>query len=392
MTTIVTGRKLRRWQHEALLAWSKAGRRGIAAVVTGGGKTFFALNCIDLYQRTEPGATILITVPTEALLDQWLEELISFFDMPPSFVNVLSGKRGIRRGRINVGVLNTAAKLGGNPNLPRLFLIVDECHKAASPVFRSVFDMPINASLGLSATPDRPYDNFFDEVLVPGLGPVIYNYTYKEAMEDEVIVPFKLRNVLFDFTDDEKAEYAKLTNAIRTSIQKHGVEAERTIHLLLKRARFTNGCPERIKIALRLVARHRARKILIFHEDIESCEILYSVLVSNGVAAGIYHSKMTLLKRVETLRNYRSGRLTVIVSCRALDEGFNVPETEIGIAAASTATHRQRIQRLGRILRPAAGKESALIYSIVASEPEIKRLAAEAEDLKDIASVEWTHA
>jgi superfamily II DNA or RNA helicase len=80
------------------------------------------------------------------------------------------------------------------------------------------------------------------------------------------------------------------------------------------------------------------------------------------------------------------------VSCRALDEGFNVPESEIGIIAASTATHRQRIQRLGRVLRPAPNKERAIIYSIVASVPEIRRLAAEAEDLKEIAEIEWSRA
>ena len=68
------------------------------------------------------------------------------------------------------------------------------------------------------------------------------------------------------------------------------------------------------------------------------------------------------------------------ITCRALDEGFNVPETEVGIIAASTATRRQRIQRLGRVLRPVKGKETAVVYSLVATEPEIKRLREEETD------------
>lgn len=96
--------------------------------------------------------------------------------------------------------------------------------------------------------------------------------------------------------------------------------------------------------------------------------------------------------RVRTLLEYRQGRIQVLVSCRALDEGFNVPETEIGIIAASTATHRQRVQRLGRILRPAGNKDHAIIYSIVAAAPEIRRLAKEAEDLEEIAEVTWVKA
>lgn len=385
-------RPMRRWQEEALRAWFDAGKRGIVSVVTGGGKTFFALKCINEYQRRIPAASVLITVPTEALLDQWFEELVSFFDMPPRFLNLVSNSKPIRQGRMNIGVINTVAKLGVNEKTPEVFLVVDECHKSASPFFRGIFNIPRLASLGLSATPERPYDDWFNEVLVPNLGPVIYSYSYKEAMRDSVIVHFDLQNILFEFTEEEQTEYDRLTRSIRIAIAKYGVESERSVQLLLKRARFVNSSPTRVRIALKLIARHQGRKILVFHEDITACDFLFEVLLENSVAAGIYHSNMPLARRVQTLHEYRTGKIKVLVSCRALDEGFNVPETEIGIIAASTATYRQRVQRLGRVLRPAAGKEHAIIYSIVASAPEIRRLAKEAEDLKEIVKVEWSRA
>jgi superfamily II DNA or RNA helicase len=385
-------RPLRSWQKDALAAWLRADKRGIVSVVTGGGKTFFALNCIREFQRRTAAATILITVPTEALFDQWLEELISFLDVSPRFLNVLSSSRGIKRGRINIGVINTAAKRVCDPGVPEVFLVVDECHKAASPVLRSIFEVPRRASLGLSATPERPYDNWFEEILVPSLGPVISSYSYRDALRDRIIVPFNLHNVLFELTTQEQSEYERMTRGIGRAFSKHGEESDQLIRLMLKRSRFINSSPTRIRIALKLIARHQGRKILVFHEDIKACEFLFEILKDNGVSAGIYHSKVPLARRVRTLQDFRSGDLSVLVSCRALDEGFNVPETEIGIIAASTATYRQRIQRLGRILRPAPGKEHATIYSIVASVPEIRRLAAEAEDLKDIARTEWSRA
>jgi len=383
---------MRRWQEQALQAWFDAGQRGIVSVVTGGGKTFFALKCINEYQRRIPAATVLITVPTEALVDQWFEELVSFFDMPPRFLNMVSKSRPIKAGRMNIGVINTIAKLGMSGKNPEVFLVVDECHKSASPFLRGIFSIPRLASLGLSATPERPYDNWFNEVLVPNLGPVIYSYSYKEAMRDAVIVPFILQNILFKFTNEEQTEYDRLTKKISIAISKYGVESERAVQLLLKRARFVNSSPMRVRIALKLIARHRGRKILVFHEDINACDFLFEILRQNSIPAGNYHSKMPLARRVQTLHEYRTGKIKVLVSCRALDEGFNVPETQIGIIAASTATYRQRVQRLGRVLRPAAGKEHAIIYSIVASAPEIRRLAAEAEDLKEIAKVEWGRA
>jgi superfamily II DNA or RNA helicase len=382
-------RPLRKWQEDALNAWRAADRRGIVSVVTGGGKTFFALTCLDEYQRSVPGATVLITVPTEALLDQWFEEAVSFFDMPPRFINLVTRSKGVIKGRMNIAVINTAAKVA-TAESPNVFLIVDECHRAASPFFRRIFQIPHSASLGLSATPERQYDDWFSEILIPNLGPIIYSYSYREAKDDKVIVPFDLRNVVFEFTEKEQREYDRLTNSIRGAIAKFGVESDQAVQLLLKRARHSNASPTRVRIAIKLIAKHRSRRILVFHENIEAANFLFEVLKENKVAVGIYHSKIPLPERVRTLIAYRSGEINVLIACRALDEGFNVPETEVAIIAASTASYRQRIQRLGRALRPSAGKERALVYSIVAAPPEIQRLATEAEDLAEVASVEWS--
>ncbi|MES1197313.1 MAG: helicase-related protein [Pseudomonadota bacterium] len=77
--------------------------------------------------------------------------------------------------------------------------------------------------------------------------------------------------------------------------------------------------------------------MLIFHENIDACSLIHAVLDENGVRAGIYHSRQKTRERAEMLSAYRSGMLDVLVTCRALDEGFNVPETRVGIIAASTS-------------------------------------------------------
>ena len=145
-------------------------------------------------------------------------------------------------------------------------------------------------------------------------------------------------------------------------------------------------------MALKIVAENRGRRVLIFHEDIDACNLIFDVLVENGVAARVYHSKMPMKARAEALCDYRSGAAKVLVTCRALDEGFNVPETEVGIIAASTATRRQRIQRLGRVLRPSGGKEGAVIYTLLATDPEITRLREEEASLEGVAQVVWGRA
>lgn len=378
----------RGWQVAALAEWERSNHRGIVSVVTGGGKTVFALSCIN---RIQPRATLII-VPTAALLEQWWEEAANYFDLDLDEINVVTRSLGFRLGTINIAVLNTAAKLAPKITEHGCLLIVDECHKAASEHFRTALQIKTIASLGLSATPERPYDEGLADVLIPALGPVIFSYDYAEALRDGVIVPFELRNIVFDLEKDRQDEYDKLSKAIARSINQHGSEAEETIALFLKRARVLNLSVNRIRLALKLVANNRGKRTLIFHEDIEACNLIHAVLSENGVKAGVYHSKMKVRARAAILREYRKGEIDVLVTCRALDEGFNVPETELGIIAASTATRRQRIQRLGRVVRPAIGKTGAAIYTLVATAPEIQRLKEEEAQLEGVATVSWSRA
>lgn len=307
-------------------------------------------------------------------------------------IHIVTATGKIRSGTINLAVLNSASKLNLGKWTRPYFLIVDECHKAASEKFRSALDGSPIAALGLSATPERPYDEGLDEVLIPKLGDIIYRYNYKDALRDKVIVPFQLKNVVFELEPDRQAEYDKLTKAISRAIRSNGVDDERTIALLLKRARVLNLSINRVRLALRLVLAHRGSRTLVFHEDIEACDVIHEVLSEANILSGVYHSKMKLRQRAEVLSAYRQGEIDVLVTCRALDEGFNVPETEIGIIAASTATRRQRIQRLGRVLRPVKDKANAVIYSLVATEPEIDRLRKEEEELEGVADVTWARA
>lgn len=378
----------RGWQIEALAEWEKAGHRGIVSVVTGGGKTIFALSCIA---RLKPVAT-LIVVPTTALLEQWWEEAANYFDLSLDEINIVSGSLRFRVGTINIAVLNTAAKLAAKMQGQECFLVVDECHKAASEHFRAVLSVNSVASLGLSATPERPYDEGLAEVLIPALGPVIFRYDYAAALRDGVIVPFHIKNIVFRLEEDRQAQYDKLTKGIATAISKHGDSAPETIALYLKRARVLNLSLNRIRITLRLVAANPGKRTLIFHEDIEACDLIRSILAENEVRCGIYHSKLKSRERAQMLSQYRKGAIDVLVTCRALDEGFNVPETELGIIAASTATQRQRIQRLGRVVRPAKGKLGATIYTLAGSGPEVQRLKQEEENMEGVAEVSWSTA
>src|SRR5205814_1573713 len=122
---------------------------------------------------------------------------------------------------------------------------------------------------------------------------------------------------------------------------------------------------------------------------IGEAEKIANDLKERGHSVALYHSHMGDGLRHDNLRLFRQGRFDVLVTCRALDEGVNIPEVRVAVIAGSTSTQRQRIQRLGRVLRPAPGKELAVVYTIYATEVEELRLAKEAERLSEDAQIEW---
>ena len=164
------------------------------------------------------------------------------------------------------------------------------------------------------------------------------------------------------------------------------------VRKLQRRARLAASSIQRIPVAIRLAEQHRGSRMILFHESINHAESIHSILAARKFNATIYHSKIGPELRRDNLRLFRRGVFDSIVTCRALDEGADVPDLDTAIIAASTGSIRQRIQRLGRVLRPAPGKEGARIYTIYVSKPEENRLATEALALGEISSVEWMHS
>ena len=383
----------RNWQMTALDMWQQS-FRGIASVVTGGGKTIFAQMCMASFRCRYPLGRFVIVVPTLPLLDQWYVSLREDFLVPADEIATFSGEsRPDKLGIVNLMVVNTARIHATRvPDRYDAMLIVDECHRAASQSNSLSLRGEYRATLGISATPQREHDDLFHRILVPALGPIVFDYGYDQALLDGVIVPFDLVNVSIDLSADEQRRYDDATKDIARAYQRVAageVDRDVLIRKLQQRARLSAFSLQRIPATIRLAEEHRNSRLIIFHESIQSAESILKVLLARQFNATIYHSRISAELRRDNLRLYRRGVFDALITCRALDEGANVPETEIAIVASSTASVRQRVQRLGRVLRPAPGKPRAKIYTIYASKPEEDRLIREANTLTEAGDITW---
>ena len=148
---------LRKWQKEALPIWKKQ-KRGVVKVITGAGKTYFAIKCIqDVLNSPKGPKKVLILVPTINLLDQWVLDLQKHLKQK---IDKLGGgfKTNFRED-ICVATYASFKKLSDSIDRKDIFLICDECHKVGTENLGKILKKNWGATLGLSATPERDFDD-----------------------------------------------------------------------------------------------------------------------------------------------------------------------------------------------------------------------------------------
>lgn len=401
-------KKLYKWQKECLNNWINAGFHGIVDVTTGAGKSYFACAAILYLLNKYPDLRVRIIVPTLMLSRQWRENLINNTTLS---VGMYNGQiKNSPDNDATIYVVNSARYTvsrhilsdfsTGHPVL----LIADECHHYGSTENSHIFDFihymndssDKYYSLGLSATPFSESNRL---ILLQHLGKVVYQYHAADAVTDGIISPFIIFETALSFNKCEWEEYDRISiqlsklyklllieyphlrdvpdrsffASIRQLVSYEDDEDSivyKYFTLTLKRRKITLLAESRLSCTKELILRlHQDNRILIFCERIEQAESIKTI-ISNNITKRIslYHSNMTPDAKRLSLDNFRMRQSNILISCRALDEGMDVPDADVGIVLSSTSVERQRIQRLGRILRHSDSKEKAVLYYLYIKE------------------------
>jgi superfamily II DNA or RNA helicase len=375
--------KLRQWQEKAFpLWWAK--KRGIVKVVTGGGKTVFAIHCLTKYLEEEKDNSIFIVVPSIALLDQWYEGLQKTFGDKDISLNG-GGEHLEVISKITISTIDSVKNIIHKFDASNTLLIVDECHKIGTEKRGETLTNNWHATLGLSATPERDYDDNFYIIIKKILGDIIFDYDYIDAREDEVIVNFKLLYAYAAMTEDEEEKYKKFTKSIQrraATIGGNNMNDYPLKMLIFNRARMVKNSKNRIPFGVELLQKHKRDSWIVFTENKKQAKEFNKIINKKGYKSAIYNTDLDNAEREENLNNFKNGNLNVLVSCTALDEGFDMPEADGAMILSASSSKRQRIQRMGRVLRITANKENALIVTVYSSKTEFDKLIEESNRYK----------
>lgn len=459
-----------RWQSEALRCWIEAEGRGVLQVVTGAGKTFLALLAIEQMYREYFDLRVSVLVPTKVLMYQWVMELVRVLGVPPDEIGLRGdGHKDAFGGgsRIVVNIINSAIlddqlrrDVEDLPsNTPHL-LIADECHRYRGRKFRRAFDAPYDFSIGLSATPGDSLqasggngDPESSDPLFSKLGPVVYNYTYRQAKSDGVVQPFKVLYLGVELSAAERRDYEAYSKLIRAALkkirQRYGPRLEAMpgsfyarLHSILRGderpdpaiSKYFQAVRERKDLVYRarnrkwayldVMSQHTVRndgaedRVIVFDERIENIEEVVApmdrrnptqvdresrevdkqieqLLFDPAFRVVMYHSgRSKPLWNEVSMDLFREGWANVMLSVKALVEGVDVPAANVGIIRASSSSVRQRIQTTGRILRRAAGKDRpAMLYVIYVRDTTDERIFRDTDWAEQLGSsqVRWLH-
>ena len=228
------------------------------------------------------------------------------------------------------------------------------------------------------------------------MGPEIFQYSFEEAGREEILSPFSVCEVSTSFSAEESAEYGRLTVEISSLLKKlyqahpglEKLEKLRFLRTVSKLAHEAEMNPEdpaaafllktyqrkeisvlassRVQCGLALLEQLRPMdRIIFFCERITQADEMARLIRRRfGNICVLYHSGLTKEARERNMLLFRGKSVRVLVSCRCLDEGIDVPDANIGIVLSGSAVERQHIQRMGRLIRRAEGKDAACLYHI----------------------------
>ena len=392
-------------QGRAVNAWCEASYQGILAMATGSGKTNTAMVCARrLFDEVSP-LLIVVGAPYRPLVQQWCAEMESFGLTPVNFSGLQGRvKRGyalerigrrLRLGRTKVEAIVTTHKaLSDDAFTQQLealdcykLLVADEVHNLGSEGFMHSPPDFFDHRLGLSATPERQYDDAGTQDLFSFFGPVVFEFTLEEAI-GRCLVEYDYYIHRVNLTDAEMDDWIVLTDRIKANIWREtgGEPSEYVRKLLRDRRAILENAEGKVEALARVLEDGNIsdlRHTLIYTSDKNPDQLITvnKLMADNRV---LYHQVTAeettdMTRTQEILESFQRGELQVLTAKRVLDEGVNIPQVRKAFILASTTVERQWTQRRGRLLRrcPEIGKTHSEIHDFVALPPEIDGLDTE---------------
>lgn len=308
---------------------------------TGAGKTVMGI--FIAAQRKQP---CLILVHTKDLALQWIERIESFTGIKTEEIGFIGGGEKKIGREFTVGTVQSVYKCAAEIAPFFGHIIVDECHRAPSRTFTeavSAFDSKY--MLGLSATLYRR--DRLTKLIYWFIGPCLHQVNKAGLiMRGDILkADIVIRRTEFKAHFDPVTHYTKVMTELVSDDERN--------RLIAADVAKESSTREGICIVLSDRKKH--------------CETLCAMLkFGHNIEAVMLTGDMSSAQRKESMDKISSGESRIIVATGQLvGEGFDLKELSTLFLATPVRFSGRLLQYLGRVLRPAPGKENARVFDYV---------------------------
>jgi len=303
---------------------------------TGAGKTVMFAHITQSAQKK--GKRVLILTHRQELLDQTCRKL-SEFSVPHGIV--LAGRSEDPHVTVQVaGVQTLVRRL--NRTLPPDLIVVDEAHHAAAGSWKQILTRFPNAKvLGVTATPERLDGK--------GLGDMFDVIVRGPEVADLIAAGYLSKPRYF-------APPGASMEGVRTVA---GDYNKKDAESAVNQSTITGSAVEHYR---KLCDRQPA---VAFCVSLKHAEQVTADFNAAGYRWAMIDGTMTAEDRRSAVRGLATGRLHGLSSCDIISEGFDVPVVSAAILLRPTQSMGLYLQQVGRVLRPAEGKQFATILDHV---------------------------
>jgi len=312
-------------------------RFGVLSAPTGSGKTVVALWAIA--QRKQPTQII---VHTKDLQNQWAKRITQFLGIPPVDIGFIGGGK-FKIKPVTVAIVNSLYKRAADVAVNFGFLIVDECHKTPARTFtEAVTGFDSRYMLGLSATPWRR--DKLDKLIKWHLGDIVFNVEKKALIKsgDILTADVIVRPTGFRPKADPSEEYSQMLSELTKDYDRNKLIAG-DVALGSK----YGGC-------------------IVLSDRKPHCHAIKNILKDEyGVESQVLTGDTKNKERLRIVEEVQAGLIKVLIATgQLIGEGFDCASLSTLFLATPIKFDGRVIQYIGRILRPAEGKQPT-IYDYV---------------------------
>lgn len=336
---------LRAYQRESAEVFHQGGEasggHGVVVLPCGAGKTVVGLAVMSLVRQHT-----LILATNVTAVHQWIREILDKTTLTEDQVGEYSGDRkDIKPVTVATYQILTwrKDKRGPFPHFTLFnahdwgLIIHDEVHLLPAPVFRITADLQACRRLGLTATLVRE-DGHEDEVFTL-IGPKRYDVPWKVLEKQGFIAEAVCKEVRLELSQPLRIEHAVAAQRLR-----HRIAAEN---------------PRKVDLVGALARHHAADRVLVIGQYLHQLDE-----IAKELQAPLITGRTPNTERDELYQRFRAGEVPLLVVSKVANFAIDLPDANVAIQVSGTFGSRQEeAQRLGRILRPKAGR--AILYSIV---------------------------